>query len=468
MPLALIPLPAAVVEGDGRFSLAGAAVRGEGEAAVVASYLGELLGIPTAPDGAIELVVAPGESPASGGYQLSVTPTSIRIGADAAAGLFNGVQTLRQLISEGHVPSITVEDYPRFEYRGAMLDVARHFFPVDTVKRYIDDIARLKLNYLHLHLTDDQGWRLQIDSWPLLTALGSTSQVGGGGGGFYTKDDFREIVSYAASRFITIVPEIDLPGHTSAALLAYPQLSEDGAAREPYEGMDVGHSSLAIGKEVVDRFVADVLREVTELTPGPYIHVGGDEALSTSDEDYLAFAKRLGEIVAPLGKTMVGWHELGRSTDLPAGTVGQYWNFTTPEEGAAEKAQTFERLIMSPGDVAYLDMKYDDHTEFGLYWANGPTSVREAYEWDPADIIPGLGDDRVLGVEAPLWSETVRDIDEIEYMAFPRIAGIAEIAWSPREGRTFDEYVTRLVEAARQWDAAGINYAHADGVTWRE
>jgi hexosaminidase len=457
----VIPALVKRVDGDGTFPLTGASVSG-----VLADYAAEVLGLHVSEAGSIHLHI--GSSPAPGGYSMTVTHAGIDIEADAPAGLFAAIQTLRQLAVASEVPVTRIADYPRFHYRGAMLDVARHFFDVASVKRYIDDIALLKLNVLHLHLTDDQGWRIEIESWPELTRAGATTQVGGGGGGFYSKADYDEIVEYAASRFVTIVPEIDLPGHTNAAIVAYPELGDVPA--EPYEGIEVGFSSLAIGRDSTYSFVDDVIREVAAMTPGPYIHLGGDESLATTDEDFLAFIARATAIAAPYGKTIIGWHEMGRSRDLPTGTIGQYWSFTTPQPGAVDHTVSFVeqggQIIMSPADVAYLDIAYDTDFALGLSWADGPTSVPESYNWDPADIVPGVGDEQLLGVEAPLWTETLTTIDEVELMAFPRIAAIAELAWSPRAGRSWDEFAPRLAAFGAVMDAAGIRYYRASEVTW--
>ncbi|CAN5302411.1 beta-N-acetylhexosaminidase [soil metagenome] len=402
------------------------------------------------------------------GYTLEIDGAGIRIEAADEAGLFYAHQTLRQLAVDGRVPYVSITDHPRFAYRGAMLDVARHFFTVAEVMRYIDDIALLKLNHLHLHLTDDQGWRIAIESWPELTGIGASTQVNGGGGGSYTKDDYRAIVEHAASRFITVVPEIDMPGHTNAAVAAYPELGDSPA--EPYEGIEVGFSSLAIRSERTYEFVDDVVREVAALTPGPYLHLGGDESLATTDDDFRYFVGRATAIAAKHGKALIGWHEMGRSTELPAGTVAQYWSFTHPQPGAAEQTLSFVerggRVIMSPADVAYLDMKYDESTELGLTWAEGPTSTPEAYGWDPADIVPGVGEDQLLGVEAPMWSETHTSIEDVETMAFPRLAAIAEIAWSPRGPRSWAEFAPRLARFGAVLDAAGIRYARVPEVPW--
>jgi hexosaminidase len=420
---------------------------------------------PEALEGALEAsehVMPP--SSASGNeesYVLDISADGIRIEATDAAGAFYARQTLAQLTdAEGRVPFVRIVDHPRYAYRGAMLDVARHFFPVADVKRYIDDIALLKLNHLHLHLTDDQGWRIHLDSWPALTGVGASTQVGGGGGGFYTQDDYREIVEYAASRFVTIVPEIDMPGHTNAAIASYPELGD--VPVEPYEGIEVGFSSLAIRSERTYEFVADALRELAELTPGPYLHLGGDESLATTDEDFQYFIARATAIGAATGKTLIGWHEMGRSRDLPRGTIGQYWSYRVPQEGAAEHTLAFVeqggRVILSPADAIYVDHKYDESTELGLAWANGPTSIADSYEWQPDGIIEGLGDAAILGIEAPLWTETLSTVEQLETMAFPRLASAAEHAWSPKGPRVYADFEPRLAAFTEYLDRLGIHH----------
>jgi hexosaminidase len=448
----IIPRPVSQVDGDGTVALTTAS-----------GPLSEWLGLPSG-DG---IVTRLGGDQRPGGYTLAVSAEAITLEAADEAGLFHGIQTIRQLTRDHALPVTRIDDHPRFAYRGAMLDVARHFFAVESVKRYIDDIALLKLNHLHLHLTDDQGWRIAIDGWPRLTEIGASTQVNGGGGGFYTQADYSELVAYAAARFITIVPEIDMPGHTNAAISAYPELG-DGPA-EPYEGIEVGFSSLAIRSETTYAFIDDVVRQLAALTPGPYLHLGGDESLATTDDDFLYFIARATGIAARYGKTLIGWHEMGRSTDLPAGTIGQYWNFTTPEESHGEHTISFVEqggsVIMSPANVAYLDMQYPDTSEFGLVWAQGPTSVKEAYAWDPAEVIDGVADEQLLGVEAPVWTETLATIDEVEFMAFPRIAAIAERAWSPAGGE-WSEFEPRLAAFGEHLDALGVNYYRTDEVSW--
>ena len=437
---ALIPLPVSVEWGDGTLA----------EAPVVTS---EDSGIPAE------------------GYRLEVDADGIRVVSADAAGAFYALQTLEQLrADDGSVPYVAIEDHPRFAYRGAMLDVARHFFTVEEVERYIDQLALFKLNHLHLHLTDDQGWRIQIDSWPKLTEVGALTEVGGGEGGFYTKDDYARIVAYAAERFITIVPEIDMPGHTNAAMVAYPELACEGVSPTHYSGIDVGFSTLCIGEPDTMRFVADVVGELAAMTPGPYLHLGGDESLSTTDEDFLAFVREAAAIGAATGKTVIGWHEMGRSSELPAGTIGQYWDYVVPRGLAGEHTLSFARqggqVILSPANAIYLDMKYDESTPLGLTWADGPTPIRDSYDWEPADVIDGLDESAILGIEAPLWTETNSTSEHLEAMAFPRLLSAAELAWSPRDGRSWDEYRIRLAAFAPFLDAQGIRYTRAAGVPW--
>ena len=400
------------------------------------------------------------------GYAIQLTANGILIRSADDAGEFYARLTLEQLGSRP--PTGVIEDHPRLPYRGAMLDVARHFFSVSDVKRYIDHIASLKLNHLHLHLSDDQGWRIAIDAYPRLTGIGASTQVGGGGGGFYSKDEYAEIVRYAASRFVTIVPELDMPGHVNAAITAQPELGEQPA--EPYEGIEVGFSSLAIRRESTYAFIETVLRELAAMTPGPYLHLGGDEPLATSDEDYLTFIARATAIGAATGKTIIGWHEMGLSRRLPPGTIGQYWDYRVPRPPADDLTRSFVeqggRVIMSPADVAYLDIAYTDDHPLGLCWADGATSLRDAYDWDPADIVPGIGEEQLLGVEAPLWTETLSTIEDVESMAFPRIAALAEIAWSPRGRRDFDDLAARITGLAEQWDRRGIRYHRSPEISW--
>jgi hexosaminidase len=408
------------------------------------------------------------------GYSLETSTLGARITAATTAGLFYGVQSLRQLFPpelEQHsvqsaaweAPATSISDRPRFSYRGMMLDVARHFFDVATVCSLLDDIALFKINVLHLHLTDDQGWRISIGSRPELTSIGGATEVDGGPSGFYTREDFARIVEYAAARFITIVPEIDVPGHTNAALAAVPELDPDRKAAAPYFGTEVGFSSLDTGNEETWAFLDDVIREVAEQSPGPWLHFGGDESHATQPDDYREFVSRVSRLVASHGKIPIAWHEAGISADLEPGTVGQYWSYLVPQNDSAERALSFVRqgghLILSPADVAYLDMTYDESSPIGLSWADGSTTVQQSYEWEPSEILPD-GVSAVLGVEAPLWTETVRSRADIDYLVFPRLAAVAEIAWSvpPADSpnRTWSNFSARLEAFIPRFLALGI------------
>jgi hexosaminidase len=399
------------------------------------------------------------------GYELSIRPDSILLQANCPAGLFYAVQTLRQLLpalpnGDVNLPAVSIRDTPRFEWRGAMLDVARHFFGVEDIKRYIDLIACYKMNRLHLHLTDDQGWRIEIKSWPKLTEIGGSTQVGGGSGGYYTQEQYREIVDYARSRYVAIVPEIDTPGHTNAALASYAELNPSEESPALYEGMKVGFSTLWINSEVTYRFLDDVICELAALTPTPYIHIGGDEALSTPEEDYKKFIRRFQEIVISHGKTTVGWSEIGGAEILP-GTIAQHWVGAAYQEAKRQGA----KIILSPANKTYLDMKYDLSFPLGLDWA-ALISVKDAYDWEPGTYVASLEENDILGIEAPLWSETLLTMKDVECMAFPRIIGLAELGWSPK-GQSWDEYRQRLAAHGKHMEAMGINFYKSPDVDWQ-
>jgi hexosaminidase len=491
---AVVPAPASIQADTGAAFTLDAKTQVEGEAdaaaaltAIVKARTG--LTLQTSDRGGIQLAVKAGGPSES--YRLDASADGVTVTGADAAGLFYGVQTLSQLIARHgdgwEIPAVTIQDAPRFSYRGVMLDVARHFQTVDTVKAYIDRAAGLKFNALHLHLSDDQGWRIQLGSRPKLTELASATSVGGDPGGFYTKDDYREIVAYAASRHMIVVPELDMPGHTHAVGLAYPEIEEapvpnanteaggrPPVAGQPYEGIGVGFSSLKIHDEATYDFVADVFGGLASMTPGPYLHFGGDESLSTDPADFADFVTRVSDIIADLGKTPIAWHEAGAAPELNDETIGQYWGFLTPTDGMDVQAKAFvdhgSKLILSPADAIYLDMKYDGRTPLGLTWANGPTSVERAYSWEPSKVIAGIQDSDILGVEAPMWTETIKNLDDIDGMAFPRIAAAAEAAWSPATAssplRTWDSFRERVGTLGPLWTSLGIHFSASDEIPW--
>jgi hexosaminidase len=428
------------------------------------------------PENAIHLSLGSGGTDGDEAYEVNVTTSGARISAATAAGLFYGVQTFRQLLP----PFIEYEaarpesrravvaaagqiiDRPRFPWRGAMVDVARHFLEVNEVKRYIDLMAVYKLNRLHLHLADDQGWRIEIKSWPNLTTHGGSTEVGGGPGGFYTQEQYADLVKYAADRFITVVPEIDMPGHTNAALASYGELNCDGVARPLYTGTEVGFSAFCVEKEVTYTFINDVVREIAAITPGPWFHIGGDEVKTLTPEQYNAFVERVQGIVHTHGKQMVGWDEVAPAKLLP-GTIVQHWRpKTTPAEAVGKGA----KVIMSVANRAYLDMKYDTGTAIGLSWA-GIVDVRDAYDWDPAQMAEGVPESALLGVEAPIWAETIANIRDLEFLAFPRLAGIAEVGWSTAKTRDWDEFKERLGAHGPRLTALGVNFYRSPTVPWK-
>ena len=407
------------------------------------------------------------------GYKLSIDENKIVLEAYQPAGLFRGVQTIRQLLpariesnklqtGPWEIASGTIKDAPQYGFRGAMLDVCRHFFGVEDVKRFIDLIATYKMNILHLHLTDDQGWRIEIKSWPNLTAHGGSTQVGGGEGGFYTQEQYAEIVKYAQDRFITVIPEIDMPGHTNAALASYAELNADNKVRELYTGTDVGFSTLATDKAITYKFIDDVIRELTVLTPGPYIHIGGDESHVTAKDDYVVFINKVQDIVNAHGKQMIGWADIAAGS-LKENSLAQFWQ--TKPDNALNAVKQNVKIIMSPAAKAYMDIQYDTLCPLGLHWS-GYIEVDKAYNWTLESNVKGISKENIVGIEAPLWTETIETIDDVEFMVFPRLLGYAEIGWSSNANKSWDEYKVRLGNQKSRFEFMGINYYKSALVPW--
>ena len=506
-----IPKPVSIKPDGGTFQLEDATTiyfEGDEEVRHVTQYLADKLkpatgyGLPVSPvvgtpeAGNIYLSLKADPQLGAEGYELTITEDQVKVSSPSAAGLFRGVQTLRQTLpakiesssaEQGPwaISTGTIRDYPTYTWRGSMLDVARHFFSVEDVKRYIDLISFYKMNILHLHLSDDQGWRIEIKSWPNLTAHGGSTQVGGGKGGFYTQEQYADIVAYAQSRYITIVPEIDLPGHINSALASYGELNggtivpEEGRVMisnqsanvlggknkptELYTGIRVGWSTLRVEKEVTFKFVGDVLRELSAMTPGPYLHIGGDEAAATKKNDYITFINRFTGMVKENGKIMIGWEEITQG-DINSEVITQYWH---SEKYALMAVEKESKIIMSPADKAYLDMSYDSTSRLGLHWA-AYIEVDSAYQWSPLSRVKGISQENILGVEAPLWSETISTMDDIEYLAFPRLPGYAEIGWSPENGRSWDEYKVRLGNHGPRMKAMKVDFYRSPRVPWVE
>lgn len=483
----LVPAPSSITVADGApFTITSStAIAADGaEAARVAELFASILrpstGYPlpisqggAAPAASIVLALAPDRaSLGEEGYELNVSSQAVRLTAFRPAGLFRGVQTLRQLLPfqiESHmamsrqawtIPALSIADQPRFAWRGAMLDVARHFFTVREVEQFIDLLALYKMNVLHLHLADDQGWRIQINSRPKLTELGAATQVGGGPGGFYTQQDYAEIVRYAQARYISVVPEIDMPGHTNAALSAYPELSCSTRPAGAYSGTDVGWSTFCVDKEETYAFVTDVVREIAALTPGAFFHVGGDEVMTLTHDQYTRFVERVQDVVTAQGKRVVGWEEISKARLKPT-TIAQQWKSDSVKAAVAYGA----KILLSPASRTYFDMKYSPTTELGLNWA-GFVEVQTTYDWNPGTSLVGVDESQMVGVEGPFWSETLRNITAVEYLALPRIPALAEVGWTPQGARDWESFRQRIADHQHRWNILGINWYRSPQIPW--
>ncbi|HND28989.1 MAG TPA: beta-N-acetylhexosaminidase [Myxococcota bacterium] len=476
----LIPRPTRMEAKDGTFLLtATTGIIASGDAIATAELLAEGLRLSTG----YPLPVTPG-SDAGGnivldfdsslppeGYTLTVTSDGVHLSGADADGLFWATQSLRQLLPPENfqetavagvgwvLPAVEVEDAPRFAWRGGMIDVARHFFTVAEVKRQIDLFALHKLNRLHLHLTDDQGWRIEIKSWPDLTRIGGSTEVGGGEGGFYTQADYQELVAYAEARHILLIPELDFPGHAHAARASYGALNPDGQPLDLYTGEGVISTGLWLDGPSTRDFVEDVWTEIATITPGPYLHVGGDEAIDSDPEDYAAFLQWLSGVVQAQDKTLIGWDEVG-TAGLEGPFIAQYW---WSAENARAAVANGAQMIASPAAHCYLDMKYDRTNSFGQVWA-GYVNVEESYAWNP--ILSGLDEADVMGVEAPMWTEFIDDEAKMDFMLWPRLAAQAEVGWTAESDRNWEDFRTRLATHGARLDNLNVGYYASPEVDW--
>ena len=410
------------------------------------------------------------------GYVLEIISNRIIIKGKTDEGIYRGWQTLTQIIelaqntvNPDYIPTGQITDEPEYGYRGTMLDIARHFFNLEEVKRQIDLISYYKINHLHLHLSDDQGWRIEIKSWPKLTEKGSLTEVGGGKGGFFTQDEYKEIVSYAASKFITIVPEIDIPGHTNSALASYERLNCDGKLRELYTGTSVGFSTLC-NNEYSYQFIDDVIREISSISPGPYFHIGGDETYATKKEDYIEFITKTTEIVKKYNKKIIGWDDINIA-DIPTNTILQLWNYSPKRpdnqgfNNILNGLKKEPKVLLSPAGLMYLDMKYDSLTKLGLTWA-GTIDVKKGYDWSVTELFSEIPSDKIIGIEAPLWTETAANSSDLEFLTFPRLPGYAEIGWTKSDLREWSDYKVRLASHSLIWKNKKINYYPSPLIDW--
>jgi len=459
----MVPLPRSLVHRPGALRVHGAAVSAPPAAAHIASHLAEELHRstgyrpPLQADGRIGLELHPdrhdlGEE----GYQMMVAADGAAVVAATLHGLWNGACTLVQMVDDDALPACEIVDTPRFAWRGAMLDVARHFFSVEEVTRFITLISRYKLNRLHLHLTDDQGWRIDIPGWPALARHGGSTATGEDPGGFFTLEDWAEITDHAARHFVTVVPEIDMPGHTNAALASVPELNVDDECPPLYTGMQVGFSSLRMHLPTTARFVHDVVRTIADITPGPWLHIGGDEAHSTDHDEYVAFIELLQREVAATGKHMVAWEEAS-AAPLHRDTLLQHWLNADKAVAATDGV----RFVLSPARHVYLDMRHAPDDRVGRRWA-GDIDLDTAYGWDPSEVLPGVAAERIAGVEAPLWTEKVPTFADVEELCFPRLLRLAEVGWTPQHLRHWDGFRVRLARAVADLRADGVNAYRSD------
>lgn len=395
-------------------------------------------------------------------YTLVAGEGRVRI-TGTRVGLVRGIATLAQLrdldlpeAPPGYVPDVHIEDTPRFALRGLMIDVSRHFFGVASIKRVLDLMTAYKFNVLHLHLSDDQGWRIEIPSRPELTARSGRTEVGDGPGGFFTVADYRELVDYARARGIEVVPEIDMPGHVNAAQHALGELTETGAPAEAYTGTEVGFSKLSLANPAAAPFIDDVLSHLAQITPGEYLHVGGDEVHQMPQQEYAAFVEHLAAAAQRTGKQAQLWGEAAVA-QLPAGTRVQLWDSNADHAPVVAAARAGARVVLSPGDRVYLDMQYHQGYEFGLHWA-GYVEVRDSYDWDPDAYVEGLASEAIEGIEAAVWTETLTEDDHLFTMLLPRLAAVAEVGWSAQESRAWDDFASRVAEHAPLWESRGYAY----------
>lgn len=441
----------------------------------------------------LKLTSAGAESLPEGGYHLSITPGEITI-AGKGAGLFYGIQTLIQLMPAekagvAKLPCVEIDDYPRLGYRGLHLDVSRHFFSVEFVKKYLDLMAAYKLNNFHWHLTDDQGWRIEIKKYPRLTQVGSQrsrTMIGNYHdhfplqydntpyGGFYTQDQIREVVKYAADRYINVVPEIDMPGHSEAAVAAYPELScEPGRTYKVGETWG-GFPDIYCPSEYTFTFLENVLTEVMSLFPSKLIHVGGDEVakeawrkskfcqklikkLRLKNEEGLQsyFIQRIEKFVNSKGRTIIGWDEILQGGLAPNATVMSW----TGESGGITAAQQHHNVIMTPGAYLYFDHA-QGKTDLEPLSIGGYLSLQKTYNYNPVPVVLDPADQKyIIGVQANIWAEYIATEYKLEYMLLPRLFALSEIAWTPLANKNYVDFAeTRVPVHLAKMDAAGLNY----------
>ena len=493
----VIPRPVTVVPGQGAFRIrSNTALVVAPAAGAAGRLLASRLALKpsearNARDNSIRITVDPSVSiPSREGYVLEVTARRVEVRGNSEAGAYYGAQSLLQLLAPGggSIPCVRIEDYPRFSWRGAMLDPARHFLPKAEVLKFIDLLAMQKMNLLHLHLTDDQGWRVEIKRYPRLTQVGSIRKEtrvglereargfdGKPHGGFYSQDDLREIVAYARDRFVTVLPEIEMPGHAQAAIAAYPELGNTGEKLEVFTRWGVNKNVFNVNENTI-LFLQNVIEELFPIFPGPFIHIGGDEVpldqwkaspaaqarmkelgLKSEIELHGYFIRRMDQFLASHGRRLVGWDEILEGGVDPSATV-MSWRGS---KGGIAAARRGHDVVMAPNTYTYFD----------YYQAKAPTEplaiggfvpLEKVYEFDP--VPSGLSPEearRILGTQGQLWSEYMPTPAQVEYMAFPRLTALAEVAWTPVPQKSYQDFLRRLAVYEERLRALGVNFRAA-------
>jgi hexosaminidase len=449
------------------------------------------------------------------GYLLDVNKRTIILKANSPAGIFYGIQSLFQLMpaevenTEGlksrfRIPAVTIRDHPRYSYRGLHLDVGRHMFPVEFIKKYINIMAVYKLNTFHWHLTDDQGWRIEIKKYPRLTEVGAwrngtiighypgTASDNTKHGGFYTQEEIKDVIAYARQRYITIIPEIEMPGHGSAAIAAYPwlscfaqeptklspnaaNLSKITGGKQVQETWGVFDDVFCAGNDSTFAFLQDVLDEVIALFPSTYIHVGGDECpksnwkrcpkcqarmqqleLKTENELQSYFIHRMEKYLNSKGRKLIGWDEILEGGLAPDATVMSWRG----EDGGIDAAKQFHDVVMTPGAYCYLDHYQADPKTEPLA-IGGYGTLKKVYGYEPTPAVLSAEEAKhILGAQGNVWTEYMATSDYVEYMAFPRAIALAEVTWSVKENRNYDNFVERMKDQFKRMDYLKVNYCN--------
>ncbi|HVL38526.1 MAG TPA: beta-N-acetylhexosaminidase [Fimbriimonadaceae bacterium] len=506
-PIPIVPKPLSVEPGEGSFALSRRVqIAAEAPLNREAKHLQRHLRVALGQEpklsagGAIRLRIDQAlERLGPEAYTLEVRPDRIFINGASPAGVFYGIQTLRQLLPPDSfgaayesydLPAIRVLDKPRFGWRGAHLDVGRHFMPKDFVLRFLDLMALHKLNTFHFHLTEDQGWRVQIEAYPKLTQIGSVRKETMAGhyregrfdgkphGGFYTRAELREIVEYAAERHITVVPEIEMPGHALAALAAYPELSCTGGPFEVGTKWGIYEDIFCTGNEDTFKFVETVLSEVLEIFPGKFIHIGGDEApkarwkacprcqarikaegLKDEHELQSYFIKRVDKFLTAKGRRLIGWDEILEGGLAPGAAVMSWRG----EAGGIAAAKAGHDVVMAPNSHTYLDYYQSRDTAKEPVAIGGFTDLRRVYLYEPVPYALSPEEGRhVLGSQGQLWTEYIPTPSHVEYMAYPRLSALAEVVWSSPLQRSYEEFLPRIQVHLQRLKALGVNFRPLD------